>query len=304
MYPVARRLPDFEIDTPADFSDQSSERNNTPPYPPDDAALHHVFDGGWMWVLRFSNGVTSAGIAVEEWLAQELNLSEGEAAWTRFLQPFPLHWGAVRRRPPDAPVHLCPPHRVPRRRRRQEDGWALLPSAAAFVDPLFSTGMPLTLLGIERLGRILEEAWGTDALNARLTEYGQITLEEADWTAQFIGTCYAGMKTFALFREFSMFYFAAASYSEMARRLEQSHLVRRFLAADRADFASGLTHCASSLARNRRAERHRQQVRCFAPQVAESIAPLNIAGLCDPRKQQLVWRGLWETWFGEQPNCK
>ncbi|MGE5193599.1 MAG: NAD(P)/FAD-dependent oxidoreductase, partial [Deltaproteobacteria bacterium] len=27
----------------------------------DDAALHHIFDGGWMYVLRFNNGVTSAG---------------------------------------------------------------------------------------------------------------------------------------------------------------------------------------------------------------------------------------------------
>ena len=30
------------------------------PFPADAAALHHVFDGGWMWVLRFDNGVTSA----------------------------------------------------------------------------------------------------------------------------------------------------------------------------------------------------------------------------------------------------
>ena len=33
------------------------------PYPVDDAAVHHVFDGGWVWVLRFNNGVTSAGVA-------------------------------------------------------------------------------------------------------------------------------------------------------------------------------------------------------------------------------------------------
>src|SRR5688572_27775331 len=36
--------------------------SSLPPYPLDDAALHHVFDQGWMWVLRFGNGVTSAGI--------------------------------------------------------------------------------------------------------------------------------------------------------------------------------------------------------------------------------------------------
>jgi len=31
------------------------------PYPPDNAALHHVFPGGWMWVLRFDGGLCSAG---------------------------------------------------------------------------------------------------------------------------------------------------------------------------------------------------------------------------------------------------
>ncbi len=35
--------------------------DETPPYPPDEAALHHVFPGGWIWVLRFNNGITSAG---------------------------------------------------------------------------------------------------------------------------------------------------------------------------------------------------------------------------------------------------
>ncbi len=34
-----------------------------PPYPVDDAAVHHVFPGGWIWVLRFNNGLTSAGVA-------------------------------------------------------------------------------------------------------------------------------------------------------------------------------------------------------------------------------------------------
>ena len=33
-----------------------------PPYPPDDAALHHVFEGGWIWVLRFRSGIVSAGV--------------------------------------------------------------------------------------------------------------------------------------------------------------------------------------------------------------------------------------------------
>jgi tetracycline 7-halogenase / FADH2 O2-dependent halogenase len=69
-----------------------AERTGTsgaPPYPPDDAALHHVFDGGWMWVLRFDNGITSAGFSVDEWLAKELRLEDRDGAWKRFLARFP-----------------------------------------------------------------------------------------------------------------------------------------------------------------------------------------------------------------------
>ncbi|MGA7989950.1 MAG: FAD-dependent oxidoreductase, partial [Thermoanaerobaculia bacterium] len=61
----------------------------TPPYPVDDAAVHHVFAGGWVWVLHFSNGITSAGVAAEESLARELCLEEGGPAWERLLGRFP-----------------------------------------------------------------------------------------------------------------------------------------------------------------------------------------------------------------------
>jgi FADH2 O2-dependent halogenase len=57
----------------------------TPPYPPDDAALHHVFDGGWIWVLRFGNGLVSAGAAAAPRLARALRLEEGAPAWARLL---------------------------------------------------------------------------------------------------------------------------------------------------------------------------------------------------------------------------
>ena len=60
-----------------------------PPYPVDDAAVHHVFEGGWIWVLQFNNGITSAGIAATDSLATRLNLPEGAAAWNRIVQRIP-----------------------------------------------------------------------------------------------------------------------------------------------------------------------------------------------------------------------
>src|SRR5436190_1620206 len=48
------------------------------PYPPDDAAIHHIFPGGWIWVLRFNNGITSAGAALTH-----------PSSWDSLLQRLP-----------------------------------------------------------------------------------------------------------------------------------------------------------------------------------------------------------------------
>ncbi len=258
------------------------------PYPMDDAALHHVFDGGWMWVLRFGNGVTSAGVAVTDALAHKLGLGDGEAAWQRLLARFP----AVAEQFADA-VAVRPFTRVPRLAYRAATaagrGWALLPSAAAFVDPLFSTGIPLTLLGIERLGLILEEAWGTPELNARLQNYGAATLGEADATADFIGACYAAMPRFPLFASLSLFYFAAASYAEMARRLGKPYLAQGFLAANHSQFGPSLRRCTAWVRHHARGASD-AEVEAFTEEVTDAISCLNVAGLADPRKRN--WYGV------------
>jgi len=258
------------------------EDADVPPYPIDDAAVHHVFDGGWMWILRFDAGVTSAGIAVTDALAEELRLSEGEPAWRRFLAGFPSVGAQFAGAVPTRPFSYTP--RIAYRASAAAGpGWALLPSAAAFVDPLFSTGIPLALLGIERLGRILGEAWGSPEMDARLEEYGAVTLQEADATADFIGACYAAMLRFPVFAALSQFYFAAASYSEMARRLDKPHLARRFLASGHAEFGPSL-RCAAARVRRGAAGPD------FSAQVADEIACLNVAGLADPRKRN--WYGV------------
>lgn len=261
------RMPEYEVE-------------EAPPYPMDDAAVHHVFDGGWMWVLRFGNGVTSAGIAVTEALAAELKLSEGEAAWKRFLSRFPT----IAAQFADAEAirkFTWIPRLASRVSSATGPGWALLPSAAAFVDPLFSTGMPLALLGVERIAAILED--GLDDHYHRLSEYSRTTLVEADHTASFIAACYASFPRFEYFISYSMFYFAAASYSEMARRLGCHHLVRRFLATDRQPFAAETLNLGQML-------RHASSSSSFAAQVKGAIEPLNIACLCDPGKRN--WYGV------------
>ena len=127
-----------------------------PPYPIDDAALHHVFPGGWIWILRFNNGITSAGAALTDPLAAALGAAEGAPAWDRLLAIAAVG-GAISSatRAPSLPfVHA--PRLAFRSARVAGTSWALLPSAAGVIDPLLSTGFPLTLLGILRLLDVLE----------------------------------------------------------------------------------------------------------------------------------------------------
>ena len=198
-----------------------------PPYPVDDAAVHHVFPGGWIWVLRFHNGVTSAGVAASDAFAEASGFSRGEAAWSRLLDRFPTirdQFEGARRTVPF--VHS--PRLAFRVDRAAGPGWALLPSAAAFADPLLSTGFPLALLGIHRLAEGLEKDFGTPRFDTGLAAYGALTLEEADRAARLVAALYAALGDFPLFVELSKLYFAAAHFSESARRAGRPDLAGTF----------------------------------------------------------------------------
>jgi tetracycline 7-halogenase / FADH2 O2-dependent halogenase len=124
--------------------DQLTPSPEQPPYPVDDAALHHVLPGGWIWMLRFNNGVTSAGAALTDPLAASLVAAEGAPAWHRLLATLPSVADQFRSARAVLPfVHT--PRVAFRSRRVSGPAWALLPSAAGVIDPLLSTGFPLTL---------------------------------------------------------------------------------------------------------------------------------------------------------------
>lgn len=229
------------------------------PYPPDDAAVHHVFDGGWIWVLRFNNGLTSAGAVVTDALAADLTLHEGAPAWTRLLDRLPSVRAQFANAKSATPF-IHQPRVAFRTSAATGAGWAMLPSAAGVVDPLLSTGFPLTLLGIERLARIIENGCPP----AALAEYERQTFSELDATAALVAALYANMRDFDTFSALTLLYFTAASFSESARRLHRPDLARSFLLHDDPRFGPALREC------------------CRVPDIARiyaAIDPFDIAGL-------------------------
>lgn len=255
-------------------------QHGTPPYPPDDAALHHVFPGGWIWVLRFGNGITSAGAAVTDALAAELRLAEGAPAWSRLLERLPSVGAQFAPARATLPFFHAP--RVAFRSRTVVGaGWALLPSAAGVIDPLLSTGFPLTLLGIHRLVEILDRTWRGPGREEALRDYERRTLDELDATERLVAALYATMDDFALFKRLGLLYFAAASFTETVRRLGRPERAAGFLLSADPVFGPELAACAeAALTRPTATSRAR-----LLDRIDAAIRPFDVAGLLDRRRR-------------------
>lgn len=247
---------------------------DAPPYPIDAAAMHHVFSGGWIWILHFNNGITSAGVACTDTCASQLQLSEGSPAWRRLLCLIP----ALQQQFADEKAERPFTH-IPRLSFRSAHiagpRWALLPSAAGFVDPQLSTGFPLTLLGVARLADIIEHDWQTPNFAPRLETYAAKTDAELLATASLIAALYANMNNFPVFTALSLLYFAAASYSEAARRLGKPDLATSFLLCDHPVFGPA---SRDLFERARGPLTHAESV-SLIDDILAAIEPFNVAGL-------------------------
>jgi FADH2 O2-dependent halogenase len=248
----------------------------TPPFPVDEAALHHVFPGGWIWVLRFDNGITSAGAALTDPVASTIDISS-EGAWERLLARLPSVAQQFRSARATRPfVHS--PRLAFRSAAVSGPNWALLPSAVGVIDPLLSTGFPLTLLGLQRLLRLLESAsWEGPAFAAGLHDYAAITQRELDATEQLVGALYASMRDFELFKRLALLYFAAASFSETTRRLGVPDRAHGFLLCDDAGFGPEMRACVE--AATAPADQARRDA--LLARIDRAIEPFDVAGLGD-----------------------
>jgi tetracycline 7-halogenase / FADH2 O2-dependent halogenase len=255
----------------------------SPPYPVDDAALHHVFPGGWIWMLRFNNGITSAGVAHVHDVS-----SGGGAVWERVLAALPSVQEQFRGARAVHPFVHAP--RVGFRSRQVcGDNWALLPSAAGVIDPLLSTGFPLTLLGIGRLVDLLENTTaGSAERQSALRAYAQITQDELDITEQLVGALYANMADPPVFKRLGLLYFAAASFSEAARRLGRPDLAPGFMLHAHPSFGQEVRACAAAAARLATLSKgtmhdvsHDNERGALFERIDRAIEPFDIAGLRD-----------------------
>ena len=257
------------------------------PFPCDDAALHHILNGGWMWQLRFGNGITSAGFVFDATRRPWNPSVSAESEWNQELAQYPSidrQFSHARLVQPDGGLQ-----RTGRMQRctQQVAGsdWVLLPGTAGFVDPLHSTGIAHTLSGVERIGRIIELHWGRSQQADELRRYGTAVWSEIQWIDRLVEGCYAARRDFPAFTAWSMLYFAAATTCEQRRAASEESIPWSFLCADDDRFKRRVQTLRREL--DRALASGPAEVSGFVDQVRIAIEPFNSAGLCDPAARNM-----------------
>jgi len=242
------------------------------PYPDDWAAVHHIIKEGWLYSLRFDHGVTSAGFLLRERVP-----GAPQQMWQHLLGRYPTIGALFGDAKPLFPFSYKPriQHRLA---RAAGPGWAMLPHAFAFVDPLFSTGIAWSLRAIERLALCFEN--GCPPGERDLARYEAQLIAEADQIDWLVAGAYHAMARFDLFAAQAMIYFATVSFAEVNQRIHATET-----AAWSGFLGVGDPHLGglprASLRRLRHA-RTREDRREFVRWVRKSIAPRNVCGLANP----------------------
>lgn len=257
------------------------------PFRCDDAALHHVFEDGWIWVLRFNNGLTSAGIVFNAERASSMAALDAETIWEKTMHRYP----SIARQFSNA--RLARPFvRTGRLQKRATqaagEDWVLLPHTAYFIDPFFSAGNAHALLGLERLAGIFSEHWHKPSFIPQLQIYNRKLQREIDFLDQLIHGSYCAFNNFELLTAFTMYYFAGAVYSETQCRQGTSSDEDEFLFSHHEPFRTAVVNAYTTMLElTKKLPVSTEAIAAFTDRVAADIAPYNLAGLCDHDKYNM-----------------
>lgn len=199
------------------------------PYSCDDAAIHQVFPGGWMWQLRFAHQVVSAGFSLKELNFDASVTPEGE--FSRWLARLPSLDEQMRERVCDleGPV-LTRTGRMQRLvARAAGEGFWLLPFSAGFISPLQSTGIAHTFTAIERIARYFADFPKIESRH--FAHHDAATRNELLFIDTLISLCYDTTHRPELFHLAIMTYFAAVTSYEKQRAEQGDQLRARFIGA-------------------------------------------------------------------------
>jgi len=251
------------------------------PFGCDDAAQHMLLDGAWMWVLRFNQGLTSVGLAIDERRHPCPVDVSPEEEWREWMRRYPSVGEMLERvEVATPPGRFVRTGRIQRRAGRASGAsWVALPHTAGFIDPLHSSGIAHSLCGVERLLDILANQWGRPDFADSLARYERAVFREIELIDRLVHGCYASLGRFRRFTTWSMLYFAAATTYERCRSDVGYDPNVLFLNAGDDTFFGLLDELHRDLLSLPPTDAADQ---AFEREVARRLAPYNRVGLFDP----------------------
>ncbi len=185
------------------------------PSPWHEGTLHHLFDGGWLWVIPFDNhdgaesDLVSVGLSLDNKRHPKRDDVTADEEWAEFLAAHPTVAAQF------AEAETAFPWVSTGRTqfsssRTVGDRWVLMSHAAGAIDALFSRGMANTMAVIEAFVPILLSALEEDDLSAERFEYidtlNQSILDNND---KLIAGSYIAFRDFDLWRAWSKMWYLA-----------------------------------------------------------------------------------------------
>ncbi len=206
------------------------------PLPLSEGTLHHVFEGGWLWVIPFDNHVKSTnslcsvGLMLDPRIHPMQSDLSPEAEFYQFIERFPSI--AAQFRQAKAVQDWTRTGRIQYSAKQVVgDRYCLLGQAAGFVDPLFSKGLYTALTCTSFLANCLLTAKAAGEYTAtRCRPVEAITLAFIKANDQLVANAYKSFADHKLWAPISVLWLLGA-YLELVKLTSS-----RALATDRSDY--------------------------------------------------------------------
>lgn len=212
------------IDVPSFHDVGKSQSDYALPFSLAEGTLHHVFDGGWLWVIPFnnhpdaSNHIVSVGLLLDpQQYPLQADLSPEEEFYA-FLEHYPpiakqfTQAKAVRQWVRTGRIQYA-------REQVVGERWALLGHSAGFVDPLYSKGLYNSLTAVSMLAHLLIKSRRTGDFSATAFKpLETVTQNYLKMNDRLIANSYRAFKYPKLWQVYSVVWLLGA-YTELVKLL-------------------------------------------------------------------------------------
>lgn len=218
----ARGMFTHMVNVPCYHKTGGSKESYGLPYRMSEGTLHHLFEGGWLWVIPFdnypesTNPLCSVGLLLDPRRYPPRDDLTPEEEFFEFIEQYPsiaaqfAEARAVRQWTQAGRLQYTSKQMV-------GDRWALMGHAAGFIDPLFSKGIYTSLTAVFLLGHLLIKARETGDYSAvAFADVEVVTHNFVCSADRLVANSYTSFSDHRLWQSYSVMWLLGA-YTELVR---------------------------------------------------------------------------------------